>query len=84
MITELRRARRTNWRDVGITITETELAELETKLRPRLTEEFLATLVGAAKIDGRATDYIETSRFVINVFHMAGKEAPNLESYNLD
>lgn len=63
---------------------ETQLAELQASLRPRLTDEFLATLAEAAKVDGWMTDYIETSRFVRNVFEMAGKEPPDLEPYNLD
>lgn len=53
-------------------------------LRPQLTDEFLATLVEAARVDGymsnwsRAEDVIG---FVEEMFGIAGKQPPNLGPY---
>lgn len=43
-------------------------------LRPRLTDEFLATLVEAAELT--MFDYIEVDGFVSELFQLAGKEPP--------
>lgn len=58
-------------------MTDEEFEALRTSLRPRITDEFLATLVEAAKIDGWSNDFIETNRFVASVFEIAGKEMPD-------
>lgn len=62
-------------------LTDEQYADLESALRPRLTAEFLATLVEALRIDGHSSDFVETSAFVRNVFHIAGREPPSLEPY---
>jgi hypothetical protein len=57
------------------------------ELKPKLTDEFLATLVEAGKIDGWSTDYIETCSFIQSCFDMADKSTPSieeLEPYDLD
>lgn len=59
-----------------------EYETLRAALRPRLTNEFLATLVEAAKIDGNSNDWIEIERFVQNTFDIAGKEAPEMNPYD--
>lgn len=53
-------------------------------LRPKLTDEFLSTLVEAAKIDGNGGDWPATLDFVRNVFAIAGKEMPQMEPYDAD
>lgn len=62
-------------------MTDEEHEALCAKLRPRLTNEFLATLVEAARIDGHSTDWVELKGFLQNVFDIAGKEAPDIEPY---
>lgn len=64
-------------------MTDEEFEQFEDALRPRLTDEFLATLVEAAKVDGNGSDWIETQNFVRNTFHLAGKEPPEMESYDM-
>lgn len=54
--------------------TDEEKRALEEKLRPRLTDEFLATLADAAEIS--LGDQIAVDGFVIELFEIAGKEPP--------
>ena len=46
-------------------------------LKSRITDEFLETLVEAARIEGWMSDYHETKSFVQNVFCNVGKEPPD-------
>lgn len=55
--------------------------ELENKLKPLLTDEFLSTLVRAAKTIGWSVDHQEVCAFVDYCFETAGKECPDLEPY---
>ena len=55
--------------------------ERQQKLKPILTDEFLKTLVEAAKIYGWAGDYIEVCQFIEDLYEVAGKEKPDLEPY---
>ena len=53
--------------------------------KARLTDEFLATLVEAARTVGWGVDYIEVMGFVAAVFARAGKTPPTddeLEPYD--
>lgn len=61
-------------------MTDEEYKVLQAKLRPRLTDEFLATLVEAARVDGDS-DWNETQSFIQNVFEMAGKDVPLIDPY---
>lgn len=56
---------------------EKKSSEFEVELKPLLTDEFLATLIKAAKTCGWSVDHIETIHFVIECFDMAGKESPD-------
>ena len=51
--------------------------EFEKELKPFLTDEFLSTLIKAAKTCGWNVDHIETMEFVIECFDMAGKKSPD-------
>ena len=51
--------------------------ELEKELKPFLTDEFLDTLIKAARTCGWSADHIETMQFVIECFDMAGKKSPD-------
>lgn len=62
-------------------LTDDDHSNLESALRPRLTDEFLATLVEALRIDGHSSDFVETSAFVRNVSRIASREPPSLEPY---
>lgn len=62
-------------------MTDAEYEALYARIRPQLTEQFLATLVEAAKIDGNGSDWIATQEFVRNVFSMIGKDAPEMVPY---
>lgn len=62
-------------------MTDAEYEALYSKIRPRLTDEFLATLVEAAKIDGNGGDWPATEEFVRNVFEIADKEPPEMVPY---
>lgn len=42
----------------------------------KLTDEFLATLIEAARTIGWSADYVEVMCFVNEVFALAGKETP--------
>jgi hypothetical protein len=48
-------------------------------LKPRLTDEFLATLVETAKCVGWGVDYTEVQNFVREVFHLAERPEPTKE-----
>ena len=50
-----------------------------TELRPRLTDEFLETLVMAVSYVGWSVDMVETKNFVRECFHLVDKEAPKIE-----
>jgi hypothetical protein len=65
-------------------MTDEEQDELENKLRPQLTDEFLATLVDAARTCGWMEDYIAVEDFVKWAFNVVDKKAPSLEPYNSD
>ncbi|HEX7861818.1 MAG TPA: hypothetical protein VF773_15900 [Verrucomicrobiae bacterium] len=45
-------------------------------LKPKLTDEFLATLVEAGKVIGHGVDYSEVLRFIHELHHRVGKQAP--------
>ena len=62
-------------------MTDEEIQELEDKLRPKLSEDFLTTLVEAAKIHGNTGDWVAVKDFVRAQFHLAGKEPPEMEPY---
>jgi hypothetical protein len=59
--------------------------ELEEKLRPQLTDEFLDTLVQAARTCGWSSDHTETMSFVYWCYDIVGKsrtrEFPNLDPF---
>lgn len=57
------------------------IKQKEIDLKPRLTDEFLETLLEAAKIDGWSNDFSEIHSFVKNVFDMAGKELESFSCY---
>lgn len=57
--------------------TDAEHDALLEKLRPRLSDEFLATLKDAA--DLTLCDSMEVDAFVAEVFHWAGKEVEGNE-----
>ena len=48
----------------------------EDQLRPLLTDDFLKTLLLAAKINGHSGDFVETERLVRWCYGMAGKNQP--------
>jgi hypothetical protein len=54
----------------------------EDNLRPRLTDEFLSTLVEAAKVVGNSVDSVEMRYFVREVFSVAGKSMPEWKPYD--
>ena len=58
-----------------------EEVRLEKLLIPKITDEFLKTLVEAAKTYGWNGDHIETDRFVNYCFFLVGEECPDLEPY---
>lgn len=58
-----------------------EYEALRVNLRPRLTDEFLATLVEAARVDGNSSDWPATLDFVRNTFDVAGKDMPAIQPY---
>ena len=51
-----------------------KLSKSEEKLKPFLTEDFLATLKEAVKVCGWSVDLIESSSFVMWCFDVAGKK----------
>lgn len=55
--------------------TDEEYDKLAAELRPRLTGEFLATLIDAAGLS--LSDPVEVDAFVREVFHLAGKTIPD-------
>lgn len=55
--------------------------ELEAKLKPLLTSEFLEILVEAVKTCGHSVDHIESAQFVKWCFRVAGKDTPDLTPY---
>jgi len=55
--------------------------ELELNLKPKLTREFLNTLVEAVKICGWSVDLIESANFVDWCFDLAEVDRVNLEPY---
>lgn len=55
--------------------------EREAKLKALLTDEFLNTLVEAAKTEGPFLDYHEVQDFVKSCFTIAGKPCPDLTPY---
>ena len=61
---------------------ETE-EELESDLRKSMSDEFLATLVQAAKVSGWSHDYTEVRGFVEWCFDVVDKDksVPNLDPY---
>lgn len=50
--------------------------EYEDALKPKLTNEFLATLVEAARTCGWSVDHIETQSFVHWCFEVVDKKSP--------
>ena len=54
-----------------------QFTQREKALIPRLTDEFLSTLLEAVRVDGWSSDYVETSQFVGNLFNLAQKEIPS-------
>lgn len=50
-------------------------------LRPRMTDEFLATLVELARVTGWENDHVEVHAFVSGAFELVDKTPPNLEPY---
>ena len=55
-------------------MTDEEHEEMVAGLRPRLTDEFLATLVDAAEVS--LFDDIEVKGFIAQLFQIAGKRLP--------
>lgn len=53
-----------------------ELAYLA--IKPKLTDEFLATLHEVACVDGHMGDFVETEGFVRRMFEHVGKQCPPL------
>ena len=51
------------------------------ELKPRLTEEFLATLVECARVDGYGGDYMELHAFVGWCHDAAGAPYPDYQPY---
>lgn len=60
---------------------DVEYKRLCDELKPLLTDEFLATLVEAAQIDGNMGDWPATKDFVVTCFYIAGKQPPELKPY---
>lgn len=58
--------------------------EAEARLKPRLTGEFLDTLVVAVKTCGWTVDFVESSDFVEWCFDVAGKKSPELEPFEIE
>jgi len=56
--------------------------EAEELLKPKLTDEFLDTLVQAANTCNWSVDFIEAAYFVDWCFNVAGKPIPPLDVYN--
>ena len=54
------------------------------ELTPRLTDEFLETLVMAVSYVGWSVDMVETENFVRECFHLVDKEAPKIEEAEYD
>ena len=57
--------------------------ELEKDLRKSMSDEFLATLVQAAKVSGWELDNTEVTHFVTWCFNVADKEVPDLEGIDI-
>ena len=55
---------------------EKEYERLKSELKPFLTEDFLKTLIKAAKTVGWSVDYIEVKSFVQSVFDIADVDWP--------
>jgi hypothetical protein len=53
-----------------------ESDRLDAELKPKLTDEFLSTLLQAVRTHGWSGDYVETFQFVQEMFDLAGKERP--------
>ncbi|MDD5510622.1 MAG: hypothetical protein PHI12_07430 [Dehalococcoidales bacterium] len=58
--------------------------EREALLKPRMTDEFLSTLVELAKTVGWLLDYVEVEAFVRNAFDFADKKLPDMTPYEDD
>ena len=61
-----------------------EILEAEELLKPKLTDEFLDTLVQAANTCNWSVDFIEVGYFVDWCFSVAGKPLPPLDVYNAE
>ncbi len=59
-------------------------SELIARLKPKLTDEFLATLTEYLKIEGWGVDYCEAEDFVRSCYSLADKDAPNLSEYEFE
>lgn len=59
-----------------------EILEAEELLKPKLTNDFLDTLVQAVNTCEWAVDFIESAQFVDWCFELAGKPLPPLDVYN--
>lgn len=55
---------------------EAKSIELESELKPFLTDEFLSVLAKAARTCGWSVDHIETKKFVRWCFDIAKKKQP--------
>lgn len=55
----------------------------EEKLKPLITDEFLATLAVAVRTCGWSVDHVESESFARWCFDVAGKEAPDLSALDL-
>lgn len=69
------------WTDESVA---TDLPAKEKELEAKLTDEFLSTLVEAARVSGWSHDYSEITEFVFDMFNRAGKPLPDLAPYRLD
>ena len=58
-----------------------EYEKLSNELQPKLTDDFLETLVQAAKTIGWLVDYFEVEHFVEEVFGVADKKCPDLSPF---
>ena len=65
-------------------LTELEFALLQKRLKPMLTDEFLATLVEAARTVGNSGDSVAIREFVDDLFDIAGRPLPEHTPYDTD
>ncbi len=67
---------------LGMNSYEQRQAAKIAELKPQLTDEFLSTIVEAARVAGWIVDHIETISFVKYLYSIAEKACPDLEPYD--